>query len=180
MILHWIEAGVNMAGKKIYGEKKSQISLTLTKTAVEWLETKKNQLTARSLSDAIERMAREQSKVPEPPGNEQNQTLILNQEDSEALVKALLNPPLPNEALRAATVRYQQCRQPRTPGLLKGQLGDAFFEPLPEEEFQDEQHQALTLNQEDSVALVKALLNPRSHNEALKTVRALYEQVISA
>ncbi len=24
--------------------------------------------------------------------------------------------------------------QPRTPGLLKGQLGDAFFEPLPEEE----------------------------------------------
>lgn len=24
--------------------------------------------------------------------------------------------------------------QPRTPGLLTGQLGDAFFEPLPEEE----------------------------------------------
>lgn len=28
----------------------------------------------------------------------------------------------------------QVCTQPRTPGLLKGQLGDAFFEPLPEEE----------------------------------------------
>ena len=26
--------------------------------------------------------------------------------------------------------------QHRTPGLLKGQLGDAFFEPLPEEELQ--------------------------------------------
>ena len=26
--------------------------------------------------------------------------------------------------------------QPRTPGLLTGQLGDAFFEPLPEEELQ--------------------------------------------
>lgn len=26
--------------------------------------------------------------------------------------------------------------QPRTPGLLTGQLGDAFFEPLPEEEIQ--------------------------------------------
>jgi hypothetical protein len=26
--------------------------------------------------------------------------------------------------------------QPRTPGLLTGQIGDAFFEPLPEEELQ--------------------------------------------
>jgi hypothetical protein len=26
--------------------------------------------------------------------------------------------------------------QPRTPGLLTGKLGDAFFEPLPEEELQ--------------------------------------------
>jgi hypothetical protein len=30
----------------------------------------------------------------------------------------------------------QQKVQPRTPGLLTGQLGDAFFEPLPEEELQ--------------------------------------------
>ena len=28
----------------------------------------------------------------------------------------------------------QEHHPPRTPGLLKGQLGDAFFEPLPEEE----------------------------------------------
>lgn len=30
----------------------------------------------------------------------------------------------------------QELPQPRTPGLLTGQLGDAFFEPLPEEELQ--------------------------------------------
>ncbi len=30
----------------------------------------------------------------------------------------------------------QEDSQPRTPGLLTGQLGDAFFEPLPEEEIQ--------------------------------------------
>lgn len=27
-------------------------------------------------------------------------------------------------------------KQPRTPGLIDGQLGDAFFQPLPEEELQ--------------------------------------------
>ncbi|MEM9274506.1 MAG: hypothetical protein AAGA80_16295 [Cyanobacteria bacterium P01_F01_bin.143] len=30
----------------------------------------------------------------------------------------------------------QQNEQPRTSGLLKGRLGDAFFEPLPESELQ--------------------------------------------
>jgi hypothetical protein len=30
----------------------------------------------------------------------------------------------------------QEQPQPRTPGLLTGKLGDAFFEPLSEEEFQ--------------------------------------------
>jgi hypothetical protein len=30
----------------------------------------------------------------------------------------------------------QQNDQPRCPGLLQGSLGDAFFEPLPEEELQ--------------------------------------------
>ncbi|MCL1464688.1 MULTISPECIES: hypothetical protein [Oscillatoriophycideae] len=30
----------------------------------------------------------------------------------------------------------QEDTQPRTPGLLIGQLGEAFFEPLPEEELQ--------------------------------------------
>lgn len=29
-----------------------------------------------------------------------------------------------------------ESKQPRIPGLLKGKLGDAFFEPLPEEELQ--------------------------------------------
>ncbi|MFB6277500.1 MAG: hypothetical protein ABEI32_15290 [Halothece sp.] len=30
----------------------------------------------------------------------------------------------------------QENNPPRTPGLLNGKLGDAFFEPLPEEELQ--------------------------------------------
>lgn len=30
----------------------------------------------------------------------------------------------------------QKTEQPRIPGLLKGSLGDAFFEPLPESELQ--------------------------------------------
>jgi hypothetical protein len=30
----------------------------------------------------------------------------------------------------------QEIDQPRTPGLLTGKLGNAFFEPLPEEELQ--------------------------------------------
>ena len=39
---------------------------------------------------------------------QKHQTLKLSLEDSEAFVDALLNPPLPNEALKAAAVRYQQ------------------------------------------------------------------------
>ncbi len=31
----------------------------------------------------------------------------------------------------------QQNDKPRTPGLLKGNLGEAFFEPLPESELQE-------------------------------------------
>jgi hypothetical protein len=80
----------------------------LTETAIEWLRTKQVELTARSLSDVIERMAREQNETPDPPGDEQNQTLVLNQEDSETLVKTLLNPPLPNKALLAVAARHQQ------------------------------------------------------------------------
>lgn len=97
-----------MAGKKIYGEEKKQISLTLTQTAVKWLETRKTQLTARSLSDVIERMAREENEVPCLPSNEEDQILKLNSEDSEAFVEALLNPPLPNEALLAGAALYRQ------------------------------------------------------------------------
>jgi hypothetical protein len=31
---------------------------------------------------------------------------------------------------------HRESQPPRTPGLLTGKLGDAFFEPLPEEELQ--------------------------------------------
>lgn len=39
---------------------------------------------------------------------QKHQTLKLTLEDGEAFVDALLNPPLPNEALLTAAVRYQQ------------------------------------------------------------------------
>ena len=39
---------------------------------------------------------------------EQHQTLKLSIEDSEAFVNALLNPPKPNNALKAAALRYKQ------------------------------------------------------------------------
>ena len=51
-----------MARKKIYSEVKRGLNLTLTDTAIKWLESQQTQLTASSLSDAIERMAR---KLPE-------------------------------------------------------------------------------------------------------------------
>jgi hypothetical protein len=31
----------------------------------------------------------------------------------------------------------KELKQPRTPGLLEGQLDDSFFDPLPEEELQE-------------------------------------------
>ena len=39
---------------------------------------------------------------------EQNKILKLELEDSEALVDTLLNPPKPNEALKAAALRYKK------------------------------------------------------------------------
>jgi uncharacterized protein (DUF1778 family) len=39
---------------------------------------------------------------------EQHQTLKLSIEDGEAFVDALLNPPKPNDALKAAALRYKQ------------------------------------------------------------------------
>jgi len=42
---------------------------------------------------------------------EQHQTLKLNQEESEAFVNALLNPPKPNQALKTACLRYQKIIQ---------------------------------------------------------------------
>ena len=45
--------------KKIYGESKGRFTMTLTQTAIQWLEEKQKELRANSLSDVIERMARE-------------------------------------------------------------------------------------------------------------------------
>jgi uncharacterized protein (DUF1778 family) len=49
---------------------------------------------------------------------ERHQTLKLSAEDSEAFVEALLNPPKPNDALKAAALRYKRAMngsQDRTP-----------------------------------------------------------------
>lgn len=48
-----------MAGQKIYGESKRRFTMTLTKTAIQWLEEKQVEMGANSLSDVIERLARE-------------------------------------------------------------------------------------------------------------------------
>lgn len=48
-----------MPRKKIYEETKNKITLTLTATAIAWLETKKAEIHATSISDTIERLARE-------------------------------------------------------------------------------------------------------------------------
>lgn len=48
-----------MPRKKIYEEVKKKITLTLTPTAITWLENKREEMSATSLSDAIERIARE-------------------------------------------------------------------------------------------------------------------------
>ena len=47
-----------MPRKKIYDEEKRRFTMTLTETAVKWLEMKKEEIGANSLSDVIERMAR--------------------------------------------------------------------------------------------------------------------------
>ncbi|WP_333148288.1 hypothetical protein [Microcoleus sp. B13-B6] len=48
-----------MPRKKIYSEPKRKVNLSLTETATKWLEFKQVELTASSLSDVIERLARE-------------------------------------------------------------------------------------------------------------------------
>ena len=47
-----------MSGKLIYGEPKKKTTLSLTQTAIKWLEEKQVELGANSLSDALEKMAR--------------------------------------------------------------------------------------------------------------------------
>ena len=49
-----------MPAKKIYNESKRRFTMTLTETAIQWLEDKKEELGANSLSDVIERLARNQ------------------------------------------------------------------------------------------------------------------------
>ncbi len=51
-----------MPRKKIYNEPKRKVNLSLTETATNWLEEQRVQLTASSLSDVIERLARELPK----------------------------------------------------------------------------------------------------------------------
>ena len=51
-----------MPRKKMYSEPKVKLSLSLTETATKWLEAKQVELTASSLSDVIERLARELPK----------------------------------------------------------------------------------------------------------------------
>lgn len=51
-----------MAREKIYGEQKRRFTMTLTETAIKWLELKRYELGANSISDTIERLARE--KLP--------------------------------------------------------------------------------------------------------------------
>lgn len=51
-----------MAGKTIYGEEKKKTTLTLTQTAIDWLESQRLRLSANSVSDTIEKLAREQIK----------------------------------------------------------------------------------------------------------------------
>ena len=53
---------VKMSRKKIYNEPKRKINLSLTETATKWLDEQRVQLTASSLSDVIERLARELPK----------------------------------------------------------------------------------------------------------------------
>lgn len=51
-----------MVRKKIYSESKRRFTMTLTETAINWLQKKQMEMQAGSLSDVIERMARE--KLP--------------------------------------------------------------------------------------------------------------------
>ena len=47
-----------MARKKIYEEAKRRFTMTLTQTAIQWLEEQQTEMEATSASDVIERLAR--------------------------------------------------------------------------------------------------------------------------
>jgi hypothetical protein len=57
-----------MSRKKIYNEPKRRFTMTLTETAIKWLEQKQQEIGANSLSDVVERIARE--KLPKKINNE--------------------------------------------------------------------------------------------------------------
>lgn len=61
-------------------------------------------LSGRTLTDFVTSSAQAEAQRV----IQQHQTLKLSLEDSEAFVNALLNPPEPNDALKAAALRYKQ------------------------------------------------------------------------
>ena len=48
-----------MAGKNIYNQPKRRFTMTLTESAISWLESMKGEMGANSLSDVVERLARQ-------------------------------------------------------------------------------------------------------------------------
>ena len=66
---------------------------------------------AKNLEQIIQKIPLERQKKIEERASEliaEEMTLKLSIEDSEAFVEALLNPPEPNEALKAASQRHQK------------------------------------------------------------------------
>jgi uncharacterized protein YjiS (DUF1127 family) len=59
-----------MPRKKIYNEPKRRFTMTLTETAINWLEEERVRIGANSLSDTIERMARNKEKLLKMSSNE--------------------------------------------------------------------------------------------------------------
>ena len=51
-----------MSRKKIYNESKRQVTMTLTETAIRWLEQEKESIGANSLSDTIEHSAKQKGE----------------------------------------------------------------------------------------------------------------------
>jgi uncharacterized protein (DUF1778 family) len=66
---------------------------------------------AKNLEQIIQKIPLERQKKIEERASEliaEEMTLKLSIEDSEAFVEALLNPPEPNEPLKAASQRHQK------------------------------------------------------------------------
>ncbi len=74
------------------------------KPEVKALWQKAAELEGRTLTDFVITSVQEAAfKVLE-----RHEKLKLNRDDSEAFVNALLNPPQPNESLKAAALRYKK------------------------------------------------------------------------